>query len=69
MQEIIFGVLGGLALFIYGMNLMSEGLKKVAGDRRPLHEHHGTGDDYGRGEDRLLRSGTAGSGKDFSLHC
>ncbi len=27
MQEIIFGVLGGLALFIYGMNLMSEGLK------------------------------------------
>ncbi|NLW56311.1 MAG: Na/Pi cotransporter family protein [Firmicutes bacterium] len=33
MQEIIFGVLGGLALFIYGMNLMSEGLKKVAGDR------------------------------------
>ena len=33
MKELIFGVIGGLALFIYGMNLMSEGLKKVAGDR------------------------------------
>jgi len=31
MQEIIFGVLGGLALFIYGMNLMSEGLKRKQG--------------------------------------
>ena len=26
-------VLGGLALFIYGMGLMSEGLTQVAGDR------------------------------------
>ena len=33
MKELIFGVIGGLALFIYGMNLMSEGLKKVAGER------------------------------------
>lgn len=33
MRELIFGVVGGLALFIYGMNLMSEGLKKVAGER------------------------------------
>ncbi len=31
--SIIFGVLGGLAIFIYGMNLMSEGLQKVAGER------------------------------------
>jgi phosphate:Na+ symporter len=30
---IIFGLLGGLAIFIYGMNLMSEGLQKVAGER------------------------------------
>lgn len=29
----IFGLLGGLALFIYGMNLMSETLQKVAGER------------------------------------
>ena len=28
----VFGLLGGLALFIYGMNLMSETLPKVAGD-------------------------------------
>lgn len=32
-MEIIFGLVGGLAIFIYGMNLMGEGLKKVAGDR------------------------------------
>ncbi|MGD1821948.1 MAG: Na/Pi cotransporter family protein [Pleomorphochaeta sp.] len=31
--SIIFGLLGGLAIFIYGMNLMSEGLQKVAGER------------------------------------
>ena len=29
----VFGLLGGLALFIYGMNLMSENLQKIAGDR------------------------------------
>jgi phosphate:Na+ symporter len=33
MKEITFGVLGGLAFFIYGMNLMSDGLKKAAGER------------------------------------
>lgn len=31
--EVIFGLLGGLAIFIYGMNLMGDGLKKVAGER------------------------------------
>jgi phosphate:Na+ symporter len=30
---IIFGLLGGLAIFIYGMNLMSEGLQKAAGEQ------------------------------------
>ena len=30
---IAFSLLGGLALFIYGMNLMSENLQKVAGER------------------------------------
>ena len=33
MMETIFGLLGGLAVFIYGMNLMSEGLQKAAGER------------------------------------
>jgi len=31
--EIIMPFLGGLALFIYGMRIMGEGLQKVAGDR------------------------------------
>ena len=30
---LIFGLLGGLALFLYGMEQMSNGLKKTAGDR------------------------------------
>ena len=29
--QIIFGLLGGLAVFIYGMNMMSECLQKAAG--------------------------------------
>jgi phosphate:Na+ symporter len=32
-QSLIFGVLGGLGLFLFGMNIMSEGLQKIAGDR------------------------------------
>ncbi len=32
-QEVVFGLLGGLAIFIYGMNLMSECLQKAAGER------------------------------------
>lgn len=31
--QIIFGLLGGLAVFIYGMNMMSECLQKAAGER------------------------------------
>ena len=31
--RIVFGLLGGLAIFIYGMNLMSECLQKAAGER------------------------------------
>jgi phosphate:Na+ symporter len=31
--NIIFGILGGLAIFIYGMNLMGDGLQKAAGER------------------------------------
>lgn len=32
-KEIIFGIVGGLGLLLYGMTLMSEGLQKVAGAR------------------------------------
>ncbi|MBN1623270.1 MAG: Na/Pi cotransporter family protein [Clostridia bacterium] len=31
--EMLFGLFGGLAIFIFGMNEMSSGLKKIAGDR------------------------------------
>ncbi|NSW91544.1 MAG: Na/Pi cotransporter family protein [Firmicutes bacterium] len=33
LRETIFGLLGGLAIFIYGMNLMGDGLQKTAGER------------------------------------
>ncbi len=32
-QQLIFGLLGGLGLFLYGMKIMSDGLQKIAGDR------------------------------------
>jgi len=32
-QKLIFGLLGGLGLFLFGMKTMSEGLQKVAGER------------------------------------
>lgn len=31
--QIVFGLLGGLAIFIYGMNMMSECLQKAAGEK------------------------------------
>ena len=31
--KIIFGLLGGLAVFLYGMNMMSDNLQRAAGDR------------------------------------
>ncbi|MHC4115465.1 MAG: Na/Pi cotransporter family protein [Planctomycetota bacterium] len=32
-KDMIFGVVGGLGLFLFGMGLMSDGLKKIAGQR------------------------------------
>jgi phosphate:Na+ symporter len=32
MQELIFGIIGGLGLFIFGIRIMSDGLKKIAGE-------------------------------------
>ncbi len=32
-REIIFGFIGGMGLFLFGMKIMSESLRKVAGDR------------------------------------
>ena len=31
--QILFGLFGGLAVFIYGMNMMSECLQKAAGEK------------------------------------
>ncbi|MCK4994724.1 MAG: Na/Pi cotransporter family protein [Candidatus Omnitrophica bacterium] len=33
LKEVIFGLVGGLGLFIYGIHLMGEGLQNAAGDR------------------------------------
>jgi len=33
MKEIIFGVVGGLGLFLFGMKLLSEGFQKLAGTK------------------------------------
>jgi phosphate:Na+ symporter len=32
-QQLIFGLLGGLGMFLFGMKIMSEGLQKIAGDK------------------------------------
>ncbi len=32
-QSVLFGLMGGLGLFLFGMKIMSEGLQKTAGDR------------------------------------
>ena len=32
-QKLVFGLLGGLGLFLFGMKIMSEGLQKIAGSR------------------------------------
>ena len=32
-KEVLFGLIGGLGLFLFGMRLLSEGLQKVAGSR------------------------------------
>ncbi|MBN2136374.1 MAG: Na/Pi cotransporter family protein [Sedimentisphaerales bacterium] len=32
-QDMVFGIVGGLGLFLFGMGLMSDGLKKVAGQK------------------------------------
>ena len=32
-KDMIFGIVGGLGLFLFGMGLLSDGLKRVAGQR------------------------------------
>jgi phosphate:Na+ symporter len=42
-KELIFGVVGGLGLFIYGIWEMSEGLHKISGERMRRVLHNFTG--------------------------
>ncbi len=63
-QEIIFGVLGGLGLFIYGIREMSEGLHKASGEkmRKVLHSLTGgpkRGVLVGAGITSLIQSSSA----------
>lgn len=32
-EKLVFGLVGGLGIFLFGMKIMSEGLQKIAGDR------------------------------------
>ena len=34
--KIVFGLVGGLALFLYGMNSMSDALQKAAGEKMKM---------------------------------
>lgn len=45
-KEIIFGILGGLGLFIYGIWQMSEGLHKISGERMRKVLHNFTGSPF-----------------------
>jgi len=36
--ELIFGMMGGLGLFLYGMQLLSDGLQKATGDTNLWHD-------------------------------
>jgi len=63
-KEIIFGVLGGLGLFIYGLWQMSEGLHKISGERMRRILHNITGSPLkgilvGAGITSLIQSSSA----------
>lgn len=63
-KEIIFGVVGGLGLFIYGIWKMSEGLHKASGERMRRVLHNFTGNPIkgvlvGAGITSLIQSSSA----------
>ncbi|MCM2263920.1 MAG: Na/Pi cotransporter family protein [Desulfuromonadales bacterium] len=63
-QSLLFGLVGGLGLFLYGMKVMSEGLQKLAGDRLrrlfgALTDNRLVGMMIGAGVTTLLQSSTA----------
>lgn len=63
-MNIAFGVLGGLGLFLYGMNLMGTGLQKAAGDKLKklieiLTHNRFTGVLVGTGVTMIIQSSSA----------
>lgn len=65
-MESLIGLLGGLALFIFGMQMMSNGLKNAAGDRLQSILEQLTGNTFlgvtvGAGVTALIQSSTATS--------
>lgn len=63
-QPLIFGLFGGLGLFLFGMKIMSEGLQKIAGDRLrrllgALTDNRLLGILIGAGLTALIQSSTA----------
>lgn len=63
-KELIFGIIGGLGLFIYGIRLMGEGLQKAAGDKmrrllKALTTNPLMGATVGAGVTSLIQSSSA----------
>ena len=63
-QPMLFGLLGGLGLFLYGMRILSDGLQKIAGDRMrrilaALTENRLVGMLIGMAVTALIQSSTA----------
>jgi phosphate:Na+ symporter len=63
-KDMIFGTVGGLGLFLFGMGFMSEGLKKVAGQKlkellESLTKHRVIGVLVGAGTTCLIQSSSA----------
>lgn len=63
-QSLVFGLLGGLGLFLYGMKTLSDGMQKIAGDRLrrilgALTENRVIGMFIGMSVTALIQSSTA----------
>jgi phosphate:Na+ symporter len=63
-REMVFGLVGGLGLFLYGMGLLSEGLKKIAGQKlksllEALTRHRVLAVVVGAGTTLLIQSSSA----------
>ena len=72
-KEMIFGTVGGLGLFLFGMGLMSDGLKKVAGQKlkgllETLTKHRIFGVIVGMLTTAIIQSSSATTKRRFAPH-